>query len=330
MKLLCYGASVTAQTRETGYFQQIENSGLKETFSTVERVVFRASHFEYAGYAFIQDVLDKRPDVCVIDWLTPSMNAFHEYKITLLNKALLSIGALPVWVFFPRVNSFEHVPEAYNQVKRSTENFDLPFIDLRDYMPDFIKHSDKYLRDAVHTTLDGAKLYSDVIEKTLNGMDVESALCKGRKSEGFQDAESDKHSVPLIQHISLSIDDKHSINVEVDFEGGLLEIFFEAEVGPHICYFNIEVLSDGDLVYDQKINPVDMWCHYKRKMILPTLRKKFKKGSYSIRLTKLAGNPFNNFTTRKPIQEEWKDGDRFIEFSRISVNTNSVRILGSH
>lgn len=100
MNLVCFGASVTAQSTEAGYFQQLLRSSSICSFSSVQKVAFGASHFEYAGYGFIQDVLDMEPDVCIIDWLTPSMKGFSEYKIHLLNWSLLEIGAFPIWFFF--------------------------------------------------------------------------------------------------------------------------------------------------------------------------------------------------------------------------------------
>ncbi|GAB5380442.1 MAG: hypothetical protein Alis3KO_25820 [Aliiglaciecola sp.] len=326
MKLLFYGASVTAQKFETGYYQQIEQSSLTTRFSEIERIAFGASQFEFAGYAFMQDAISIDADVCVIDWLTPSMPSFTAFKIPLLNYALLKSGCLPVWVFFPRTSNFDALPEAYNQVKKSCEQFGLPFIDVRPSMKGFIDEPSRYLRDAVHTTLEGAKLYSDIIEKSLSDLDVRSTLNRARESDGFVELSNMNYQIPVVNSCELTINDQQSLELEFSFNGGLLEIFFDTFVGPHLCLLKFEVILESNVVHCETINPADRWSHYKRKMVVETLRKRLKSGQYIVRVHKLSGDPFSDIETVKPLQEQYDNADRFVELNRISLNAESVKV----
>jgi hypothetical protein len=326
VKLLCYGASVTAQKFETGYFQQLENSELKEKFSSIERVAFGASQYEYAGYAFIQDVLDKKPKVCVIDWLTPSMKGFNEYKITLLNKSLLEQNCLPIWVFFPRLNNFQEPTEAYSQVKNSAESFKVPFLDLREHMQDFSSDPSKYLRDAVHTTLVGAQRYASVIETFVFDLDIEHSIKESLLSDGYSTSIELNDTVPLVIDAKYKIDNESALQIDIQYQGGFFEIFFETEVGPHLCRLIFQVYQDNELCFEEKINPADPWSYYTRKMVVETLRRRIPPGDYTIRISKESGDPFESIETRKPIEVQWNDEERYIELTRISLNSHRAKI----
>jgi len=328
MKLVCYGASVTAQKNETGYFQQLQEMPCATHFESIEKLAFGASQFEYAGYSFMQDVLDKQPDICVIDWLTPSMPGFNAFKIDLLNYALLSINCLPVWVFFPRVNNFSNPPNSFTQVSESTQKFSLDFLDLRGEMPDFLDDPKKYLRDAVHTTLDGAECYAKTInnelEKSIKEFDERLNLAK--KSEGFKLTAEQKYSIPLIKKSEFTINSSDSVELDFHYKGGFFEVYFDTEIGPHICFLDFTLYKDGKIFDHQIFNKVDPWCYYNRSMIIETLRKRIPAGSYKLVIKKGEGNPFAESETRKPVEEHWDEVDRYISVKRISVTADDFEL----
>ncbi|MFT6910094.1 MAG: hypothetical protein ACJAS1_006822 [Oleiphilaceae bacterium] len=324
MNLLCYGASVTAQKFETGYFQHLCESTLSEVYTNIERVTFGASQYEYAGYAFISDVLAKKPDVCVIDWLTPGMKGFNQYKISLLNKALVAQNCLPVWVFFPRTNNFDDLPEAFWQVKKDAENFNVPFINLLDHMHDFKEDPAKYLRDAVHSTKEGAAIYSKTIVESLLDINLKVKLEEAKQSQGFQDAMDMDYQVPLVLKVNKSINNDSSIEISFDWLGGLFEMFFDTTVGPHVPLLNFCVYRDGEKEFDERINPADPWCFYQRAMVVETLRKRLLKGTYRVVVSKLDENPFLEKQTKKPIDVEVADSDRYLDIKRISMNSLAI------
>lgn len=328
MKLVCYGASVTAQKNETGYFQQLEKLSCTAHFDSIEKVAFGASQFEYAGYSYMQDVLDKKPDICVIDWLTPSMPGFNEFKIDLLNYALLSINCLPVWVFFPRVNNFNNLPKSFGQVRDSAKNFSIDFLDLRNEMPNFVEEPQKYLRDAVHTTIDGAKCYAKVINNELENIvkSLDERLLSAKQSEGYKLTAEKKYSVPLIKEYDFTIDSSHNVEIDFEYEGGFFEVYFDTEIGPHICLLDFTLYKNGEIFEHQIFNKVDPWCYYNRSMIIETLRKRIPAGNYKLVIKKSDGNPFAEYETRKPVEEHWDEVDRYINVKRISVTADDFEL----
>lgn len=325
MKILCYGASVTAQKFESGYFQQLSDLLASDSQYTLERVTFGASQFEYAGYAFMSDVIDKQPDICIIDWLTPGMTSFNQYKIDLLNYSLIKSGCVPIWVFFPRVDNFSNVPDSYRQVTESANNFNIPFIDARTSLPNFIGNEIKYLRDKVHTTFEGARIYANAIFDTLSTVttELENALENAKHSSGYSCFNDSAYSVPLVKPLEAVVDDSHQLIIEFEFNGGFLEIFLETVVGPHLCYLSFTVFKDNEVVDVITFNPADPWCHYERNMVVETLRKRYPSGNYKIVVSKQSGNPFEDIKTKKVIEQQCPDSDRYMSVSRISINCNS-------
>ena len=324
MKLLCYGASVTAQKFETGYFQQLTQSSLKEYFTEIDRVAFGASQYEYAGYAFMSDVLSAKPDFCFIDWLTPGMKAFSAFKIDLLNQTLLAQNCIPVWGFFPRVRNFSDLPEAYYQVEKSANEFHVSFIDFRSEMPDFEEHPEKYLRDDVHTTLTGAQCYAKKLTSTITDLlgERDNILSSAKNSAKYESFAEQKLVPPTVKVVDETINNDNALKFNFKFGGGLLEIFFETDVGPHMCLTHFSLFQDEQLVFEQIFNNADPWSHYKRHMVIETLRKRFPEGSYRLVVKKQHGNPFDEKQTKKPIGEHWEDNDRYLPIKRASISVS--------
>lgn len=324
MKLVCYGASVTAQKNESGYVQQLKDLSCAQRFSTIEKVAFGGSQFEYAGYAFMQDVIDLKPDICVIDWLTPSMPSFSEFKIDLLNYTLLKRNCLPIWVFFPRVDNYDSLSPSYQQIQDSARRFNIKFIDLRESILDFSDAPEKYLRDVVHTTLEGAVRYANAIDSVLMqtltyfSEEVNSA----KTSSGYVKSTSLVNPVPTVIAEELKIDSSRGFEICFRYSGGLFELYFDTCVGPHICYLDILLFKAGDLVYETKLNRVDPWCYYNRAMVIDVLRKRLDAGEYRLVIKYGGGNPFSEKETRKPIEEIIIDDDRYLVVNRLSLNVD--------
>lgn len=324
MKLVCYGASVTAQQSDTGYFHNLCSSRLNQRFDVIERITFNASLFEYAGYGFIGDVLAQTPDICLIDWLTPTLDRFSNYKIILLNKTLLDQNCLPVWVFFPRTDNFKNLPEAYEQVKQEAKRFKAPFIDLLDFLPDFAANASEYLRDAVHTTKAGAEVYARCIVEQIENIHLKQHLLAAKNSEGYRSARELPFLVPSLLDIGKTISSDTSVEITFDWAGGFLEIFLDTTVGPHVPNLNFAVYRNGVSEFDEKLNPADRWCYYQRRMAVATLRRELPQGLYKVIISKGEGNPFDIKQTDKPIEESVPDESRYLEIKRLAINARAT------
>lgn len=76
MKIVCFGASVTAQKETAGYYHFLEGSYKKRNLEfNFDKVSFGASNFNDAGFAYMKTIEQNmfKPDVCIIDWLTPAL-----------------------------------------------------------------------------------------------------------------------------------------------------------------------------------------------------------------------------------------------------------------
>lgn len=325
MKLLCYGASVTAQKFESGYFQHLEKDlSLCRAFSEIRRVAFGASQYEYAGYAFMNDVLLEDANICLIDWLTPGMKSFSNFKIDLLNQSLLNQGCLPIWLFFPRVRNFSDLPEAYYQVEKSAANYRVPFLDLRTEMSDFEDDPRRYLRDDVHTTEEGAFLYSKKISSVLNDVlpSLKDRVETSKKTPQYVSFEKENVVPPTIKEIGVELNNDNNLEFHFSYPGGFFEVFFETDIGPHMCLTEFTLFLDGELFHNQVYNNADPWSHYKRHMVIETFRKRIPSGNYTLRVSKFAGNPFQDKKTKKPLTEDWIDNDRHLTIKRASLSVS--------
>ncbi|GAA6167802.1 hypothetical protein [Sessilibacter corallicola] len=316
--LVCFGASVTAQKFKTGYFKQLENSNCFGLFDTVSRVAFGGSHLDIAGYAFMEDVIKLKPKVCILDWHSTSMRKFSDDKLYCIIYSLVMNGCLPLWVFVPRTDTFSDLPKSYYQSKKSG----VPFLDLIPHLDNFNKDSSIYLRDVVHTNLNGAKVYARLISQAISG------LVDNFKVE-FEKAQANLREVPNISPPTVVVFPRivtRQFNAEHEFyhNGGLLEVFAECLVGPSLCFSEIRIYNKSVEVIKKIVNLADPWCYYNRVSVVQLVKMNLDLGHYTLSIQYFEGNPLADVHLRSIPENFIDDNDRCLEIKRLSYGSCKI------
>ena len=168
MKIACFGASVTQQ--KTGYWYY-----LQKLFKTNINIYgFGGEHLVYGGVVHINKVLYHNPSLCFIDWFTTGYKNTDEETILALDtiKYKFTINNCKIiFLFFPRKDHNE-ITTFYNFIKKYLHSNNISFIDLNNYL----KYSDKIIRDVVHTTNYGAEKYAKIIFTHYNSKNIKTPI----------------------------------------------------------------------------------------------------------------------------------------------------------
>lgn len=316
MKFVIYGASVTAQKGSTGYFERLEE--IKPDSTELIRIPYGASHLQFAGIAMLQKVINEQPDVCILDWVTPSTKVFPEGVVDRVNNILLSNGIHPIWLLLPRTDDPDSERECCNQLRQSaTELIDVISFNKSEYDESDLS---KILRDVVHTNSLGAEKYSQFILNIIhNCIEKNINLQKSHKPI----------NAPFVTQCEGVIKNDSKLHMEISVtESGNIATFIFARIGPKSPILEI-VLTDSEGREEIAIkNVVDPWCYYERDMLLNMASfKNVAIGDYSITISMKDLNPFEAITTLKPIEEESKLKDnfkRFLKLKEMSVDGSVI------
>lgn len=304
LKVLCYGASVTAQKGDAGYVQRLAELLPKDQYDVV-KVGRGASHFEYAGYGFSREIAGYRPDILIVDWLTPSMKEFSARKILLFNKRFAEQGVRVIWANFPRIDDLNNQRVCFSQVRQSCKDFNLEFVDLNKYV---VGEPRRYLRDIVHTTDAGAKLYAEVLCNQVTSKHT-SINVNSIDGSGF----------PEIVEAQTIVNVKTALTLTLKADKRKVDILLECFIGPNSPFLKFKVECEGCEDIEKVINPLDAWCYYTRKMVLPTIPFESTKPITHLTITAETGDPLNTISLNKELSEEVSE-EKFIELSKVVLD----------
>jgi hypothetical protein len=318
MKVLVYGASVTAQKDEGGFYQHLKN----QSGFDLLRISFGASHLQFAGLAMLSKVLAEKPDVCILDWVTPSTKAFPSGIVERINRILIQHNIFPIWVLFPRTDDPYCSRECCEQIKAYASES----VWVRSFVEsDFGNNSDlkSILRDVVHTNKEGAKLYARFIEEIL--IDYDSSDFKLLDSNMNQN-QSIGESVPLLLQYNFTINKVNLYKLRLTILDKCdLNIFVFCQIGPASPVIDVNLKKNETVVNTYQRNVVDPWCYYTRDMLinLPTIRA-LESGTYELVLSIADVEPFDKIKTLKPINETdfVNIDDRFLNTYEIAIDGN--------
>lgn len=307
--VVCYGASVTAQKNEGGYFYHLKKL-CDATDIDLHNLSFGGSHFDFAGYGFISLLLELKPDIVILDWLTPSSKNIDDMKLESFNNSLIEAGIKPVWVHFPRKDDLSCQRLCYSKIKKLANLSNSVFLDILEAVPFFHKNAEIYLRDIVHTTELGAELYAKTLFHLLEKRDK----IPDCKISGYI-----KKNLPIIYKIDKVVDHKNSIQLNIKNNNSKnIEVLVDCEIGPNTPYIEIIINKENDTL-SKIVNPIDPWCYYTRNMILPSITFNMEKGDYNLILKTTLGDPFTKVNLLKPVKIERKV-ERFIKIKKIIIS----------
>tara|TARA_R110001583_G_scaffold192940_1_gene360207 strand:+ start:1153 stop:2121 length:969 start_codon:yes stop_codon:yes gene_type:complete len=313
MKVVIYGASVTAQKNKDGFFHYLEENSEFE----ITRIPFGASHLQFAGIAMISKVIEQQPEVCILDWVTPSTKVFPMGVVERINRILHQNNILPVWVLFPRTDDPKCERECCKQIIATESDTVLVRNFTRSRFSQGHELSD-ILRDAVHTNKLGAPLYAEYIVDSLKQLDLTKFMNLSFSRE--------HESVPIVLRNELKIDTDNKLSLDlVILEESDINIYMFCNIGPTSPILNLTLVKDDNVVFIGQRNIVDPWCYYYRDMLinLPTF-KNLKMGKYKLIISISDDDPFDKVNTLKPIENDSssKELGRFLKTYEISIDGN--------
>jgi hypothetical protein len=318
MKVLVYGASVTAQKDEGGFYQHLKN----QSGFDLLRIPFGASHLQFAGLAMLSKVLAEKPDVCLLDWVTPSTKSFPSGIVERINRILIQHNIFPIWVLFPRTDDPYCSRECCEQISEHASK-DVWVRDFTD--TDFGKGVEltTILRDVVHTNKVGAHLYASFIEHLLVEYYEREFKQQSLTTIGCQGI---AETVPCLINNNIKIGRASSYKLELTVtETCDLNIFIFCQIGPASPMLNIQLKNIQAIIFNGQRNVVDAWCYYKRDMLinLPTIRTVVP-GVYELEISVSDAEPFENINTLKPINDDdmVTISDRFLNMYEIAIDGN--------
>lgn len=268
MLVSVFGASVTQQDRHhksneiTGYFPVLKDlltNHMPEC--TVSRLSAGSSHFDGAGYVLLDEVLNTKPDLLLLDWHSTSLDSFDETLWASAIQKIEKAGVPTIILIFPRKTSaLEGVVARNIEQAYSVESNQIKILNLYSLVGRTIDIQ-RDLRDEVHTTATGAQVYANLVfEYTKNMLDGKiRSLNTGE--EPIRTAAANPVSVASYT-IGSDYVAARKIQLELsNFDDNHIRIIADERIGPFSPVINLQTSEE----IERTISAWDSYCHYTRQ-----------------------------------------------------------------
>ena len=270
IKVVFFGASVTKQginhqsLEMVGYVPNVINI-LSEKYgkSNIEfhQLGCGSVFFSDAGFIHFDEVIKLEPDIVVMDWHTTGEAKFDDKRYGFVIKKLLSknIKILSLFLPFKRLVGKE---ERLNvkQTRYYQNNYSnfkiLNFFKLK--KP--VLNLDDCLRDEVHTTPYGGKVYGEIISDAIDKFIKNELSC-------FDDGEvvspPNEINETIVSKVNIKnefiVKDKLEIIIDNDIDNNEISVLADVISGPFAPRLRVFVDNKvlGRSIWDQ-------WCYYER------------------------------------------------------------------
>ena len=267
MNVCFFGASVSEQnvnhsTNEvTGYVTAFVEEYVSNGF-VVNKVTSGSNSIDDAGVIYTHKVISSKPDICILDWCTPAPEDCLDQSIDFIFYELLKNKILPIVLILPRADRRQSDTAIYHKLKNRSEDLGIPFWDF-EYL---FKKSDlkKILKDDVHTTPVGAKLYAEEIHHrlkcfNLTGFNYIANIANGNSIFSVVSPNVLKNSNKT-KNILLKIKRKTLKNYRI-------KLFLEQRVGPWSSFINVYEFEENKKKYLHEKIIFDVWCWRERQCL---------------------------------------------------------------
>lgn len=239
-KIAFYGASVTQQ--RNGFVDHFA----KLFKAKVLKFGFGGMHLSDAGICFVDKVVAMHPDICFVDWFSTwymNQDGKFDLYIDAIVEKLQKIDCRVILLFFPQNKDLK--VSDWKSFYQTCKNY------LKDqgveYVPvdEILKHYPvkEILRDDIHTTKKGSRLYAEEIFSYL------------QKSSPLPKADLQPNVYSSLSVLPV----KSSFDKELILEGSCHIQGFFLRIGPWSGIVNI---STGEI--SLKENTWDRWCYFER------------------------------------------------------------------
>jgi len=227
-----FGASVTQQ--KPGYVHHLCEK-LKPRRSSV--VAYGGCHLPDAGTCCLGEVVATCPDLCFVDWFSTGNTACTAQTSDCIDRIVWTLTRVKCRVVFLILPNKSHADrlQYYAFCKSHLDKRGVDCIDISET----VKYSPKVIRDTVHTTPHGSRLYADIIYGAFTRLNARPPVLG---EMWFPDTRS----------LIVGKKFKRCVILEGEFDkvAGI-----ELKVGP----------SSGLVtVNGRRLTTWDRWCHYER------------------------------------------------------------------
>lgn len=307
--VIFYGASVTHQSGDSGYFMHVEGK-LSKLGWNAARMTYPSSQLSNAGFFNLMNFNAKEDslDLVVLEWSTTSESSYSEKKLKVIFEFFLS-KKIPILILvLPQRGNYLRPRLSESQMYDAAVKYKTGLIDLRALC--LLHEFSDLVRDDVHTKDLGALLYASCIENYFKSNDFEVVY------------ECSDYEPPIFACLAndLLLKEGEILNFEVASLGPNAEIAIDHIIGPFTPIVEIRS-SNGNLVERTFFDP---WCHYERQNF---------NGFLDFENLKNLGKEFSISISKKiPDQSILKqpvhyDGERYLKISNIYAYNCSIKII---
>lgn len=187
-KIIFWGASVTAQPN--GYVDKITH--YLQNYNIV-KCAYGGMHLKDAGCFFVDDIINKSPKYCIIDFLGTGYMEANENTQMYLHNIFLKFYEKNIKIIFlilPRKDDENNIDKRKKFLEiciSECSKYNRPIIDLRNLLSSY--NHDDLMKDVVHTNNNGAEIFAKTISneflKIVNDIDYDKKIISIEKTKYY-------------------------------------------------------------------------------------------------------------------------------------------------
>lgn len=291
-KVLVYGASVSAQSKDDSFWKMLKVSEYNEHFQdheigfTYDRLTFPSAFMSDACVLNLDHVLAINPDIVILDWLSTEEQDCDSEKIAYIYNELSARNIKVITLAFVRMDTWDRVTPQYAECLYQTEKYGQSFVDLRVICDRKALGWKDVTRDGVHTSVTGAAVYFETIKNTLNNLYTSGAV-RINRDVPYKNNQVIKPSL-RISSLNLPreirVEESNILKIYGFKEAGVVsEIWCQQTVGPYTP--NIQLMIEG--AYVNNVTLFDEWCKFERFAFKPIIKEipKELKGDFVVEIS---------------------------------------------
>ena len=306
-KLVIYGASVSAQSKEDSFWQRLKNwqyeqAKNKSEFWSIERLTYPSAFMSDAALLNLDHVIAMNPDIVVLDWLsTEEQNCSFE-KIYHIYEELCGRGIEVITLAAVRLDTWDVVTLQYELCLKLSKFLKQSFLDIKVLAEQKGLSWKELTRDGVHTSEVGAEIISEAIIQELyeRGIGNTNYICREVSDSAF--------AVPQIRqtisHFEIGkevrLEDKQHLKLKLHKNAGKsAQVWCLQTVGPYTP--KVKCSIEGQV---NEITLFDQWCKFERfafKPLTPELSSD-RAGEFEVLLS-LTESVLDEFLLKQKIAE---------------------------
>lgn len=271
-KLVIYGASVSAQSKNDSFWQRLKawqygQAKNQNGFWSVERLTFPSAFMSDAALLNLDHVIAMKPDIVVLDWLSTEEQNCSSEKIYHIYEELCGRGINVITLAAVRLDTWDIVTLQYETCLKFSKLLKQSFLDVKVLAEQKGLTWKDLTRDGVHTSETGADIISEAIIKEIYERDSGNTnyICR-EVSDSVLAVPQDRQT---ISHFEIGkevrIEDKQHLILKLHKKAGKsAQVWCLQTVGPYTP--KVKCLIEGRV---SEIILFDQWCKFERFAFKP-------------------------------------------------------------